>query len=194
MAGEWFMAGFLVSISVLIIAILRYYGDKSRFAWYVQLTCFIAYFVPFTIMVMLPLDLASVYRTNQTKYRICLQNSGNCLEPFIHVSDKFLYVFWQIVYWITFNIQMFFVPIMQGYVRSGAFSFSAKLKQAVIGNLIFYAIIIVPTLAFVLYALFVMHTPLYLLINKFFTLGPCNSNVKCIWFIITVPPNEFWAS
>jgi hypothetical protein len=161
MAGEWYLVVFLVSIAALIIAILRYYGDKSQFAWYVQLTCFIAYFVPFTIMVMLPLDLASVNQTNQTKYRLCLQNSKNCVEPLIHVSDKFLNVFWQIVYWITFNIQMFFVPIMQGYVRSGAFSFSAKLKQAIIENLIFYAIIIVPTLGFVMYALFGLHIPLY---------------------------------
>jgi hypothetical protein len=76
----------LVIVACITIYILCYFGERKTFAWYVQLTALAGYFFPFTIILILPLDLASVSMINQTKYRGCLQRKGECHEPLLHID------------------------------------------------------------------------------------------------------------
>jgi hypothetical protein len=99
-AGAILLPFVLIVIALVTTAILCYFGNRKDFAWYVQLTALIGYFFPFTIIAILPIDLAS------TKYRACLKGGGDCNEPLLHVDEAFLYGYWVVVYWITFNMQM----------------------------------------------------------------------------------------
>lgn len=53
-----------------------------------------------------------------------------------------------------FNAQMFVVPVMQGYIRSGDITIWARLKQGVWDNIMFYAACGVGGLVVILYAVF----------------------------------------
>jgi hypothetical protein len=140
-------AGFaviLILLAVVATACLLYFGNRKTFPWYVQVTCFIAWFFPFTIVFILPLDLSSVRvftlgfnETDllsiplQTRYEQCLRlldesrNSTGppptlvCEEPLGYVEHDFLWGFWDTVYWTSFNLTWFVIPLMLGYVRYG---------------------------------------------------------------------------
>lgn len=89
----------------------------------------------------------------------------DCEEPLGYIPTEFLKVFWEIVYWTSFNLTWFVIPIMTSYTRyssnndkrSGEFSFWRKVWAAIRENLIFYAIIGAVGTVFILYAVFVSH-------------------------------------
>ena len=145
----------MMAIVCIIILILSHYGNRKTYAWYVQIACFFAYLLPMAVIVFLPLDLTL------EKYYTCKESSDQleCDEPYIVVPQLFLYYFWATLYWISFNMQMFIVPIMQEYIRSGAFNTLGKLKDGVRENLIFYATVGGPVSLFILYALIGLSVP-----------------------------------
>ena len=153
--GVLLLSTLISAIVAIIILILSHYGDRHTFPWYVQATCFCSYLLPMAVIVILPLDLT------QEKYFTCLENNdiSNCDEPYIFVPQGFLYVFWAALYWISFNLQMFIVPIMQEYVRSGAFNTYGKFRDGIKENLIFYCMVGGPFSLFLLYALFGLKVP-----------------------------------
>ncbi|KAH9276402.1 hypothetical protein BASA83_001095 [Batrachochytrium salamandrivorans] len=145
------LSALLVVMAAIVAIVLNYFGNRMTYPWYVQVACFVSYFFPFTIILVLPLDLAS------TRFRDCSDTPGTviqCDQPLAYVSEEFLYGFWEVVYWITFNIQMFVVPIMQGYVRSGELSFRGRLWSGIKDNIIFYCICGGIGSIFILYAIF----------------------------------------
>ncbi|TPX42249.1 hypothetical protein SeMB42_g05216 [Synchytrium endobioticum] len=114
--------------------------------WHCILVGFLGWFFGFSIVVILPLDLAS------TLYRNCLEKgTRTCDEPLAYVSEKFLWTFWAIVYWTMFNLTWFVIPIQQSWIRSGEFTIRAKLKEAVRDNLIYYACVGLAGLIFLAY-------------------------------------------
>eukprot|EP00842_Homolaphlyctis_polyrhiza_P005125 jgi/Hompol1/5613/HPOL_004576-RA len=154
--SEFLLLVVFILIAAIVGVLLDHFGNRKTFPWYVQATCFVSYFFPFTIILVLPIDLVS------TRYRECSTHAidvSDCDEPLVYVSENFLYQFWQIVYWITFNIQMFIVPIMQGYVRSGELSFIGRLNAGIMENVVFYAMCGGIGLVFILYAIFGLHIP-----------------------------------
>jgi hypothetical protein len=48
------------ALVVLVAGLLSYYGNRAEHAWYVSLIAFISWFFPFFVIVLVPLDLASV--------------------------------------------------------------------------------------------------------------------------------------
>src|SRR5690349_8011836 len=55
------MSAFPIIISRLVVLVvvafcLNYYGNRRRFAWYVQATALVSWFLPFTIVFLLPFD------------------------------------------------------------------------------------------------------------------------------------------
>lgn len=162
-------SGFLISLIWIIIfgivvLILLEFGDIKRFGWYVWVTTGVSYFIAFTIIIMLPIDLAS------TKYSFCLEKlelepNRICDEPIIVISKDFLYTFWQMFYWISFNIQMFVAPVMQGYCSSGSFTALGRIKDGIMDNVYFYLAVGAPGVIFILYAIFGANVPISLLLD-----------------------------
>ncbi|KAJ1553439.1 LMBR1 domain-containing protein 2 [Cladochytrium tenue] len=120
----------LAALAAVVVYLLLYFGNWRTFPWYVQATCFAAWFFPFSIILILPLDLGS------NLYRKCLdeKNEADCQEPFAYVPESFLWVFWQIA-----------------WVRSGDFGSLRKFLNAVKDNLIYYGVVGTIGLAFLAY-------------------------------------------
>ncbi|KAJ3213392.1 LMBR1 domain-containing protein 2 [Dinochytrium kinnereticum] len=129
----WVAILLLLLLGVGVANLLLYFGNWRTYPWYVQVTCFVAWMFPFSIILILPLDLAS------TLYRAC-GPEDNCDEPFAYVSEQFLWVFWHILYWTMFSLTWFTIPVMQAWMRSGEFSSWSRFINAVKENLFWYAI------------------------------------------------------
>ncbi|KAJ3231572.1 LMBR1 domain-containing protein 2 [Chytriomyces hyalinus] len=169
----------LALLGVFVGFLLSYFGDVRRAGLHTQLVSFVAWFFPFAIVLVLPLDLAS------TLHRRCLESLNShaalanlttsleivngtiatlgeavvletfdadlCEEPLFYLSREFLVVFWGAVYWTMQLLTWFIVPVMLSFVRSGDFAFWPKLKGALKENVIMYAIMGVAGVAFLVY-------------------------------------------
>jgi hypothetical protein len=87
----------------------------------------------------------------------------------ILVSQDFLFGFWKALYWITFNLTMFVIPIMQEYERSGAFSVLGRIKEGIKANIYFYGMMAIPSTIFLIYAIFVLQVPMFFKLIQFKT-------------------------
>ncbi|KAJ2786888.1 hypothetical protein GGI15_001157 [Coemansia interrupta] len=114
-----------------ILRLLHTYGDRKRCAWYVQLASVTSWYLPFTIVFILPFDFSS------TLYRRC---ELNCDEPLGYISSEFTRRLWFVLYWFMYTLTWLVLPIMMSYVDSGAFSFKARLRESAWSNLQFYGI------------------------------------------------------
>ena len=95
-----------------------------------------------------------------------MADNVECEEPLGYVPTEFLTIFWEIVYWTSFNLTWFVIPIMTGftrwvkvfkYIRSGEFTFWRKILTAIKENLIFYAILGCVGAVFICYAILISH-------------------------------------
>ncbi|KAJ2367486.1 hypothetical protein IW150_005661, partial [Coemansia sp. RSA 2607] len=114
-----------------ILRLLHTYGDRKRCAWYVQLASVTSWYLPFTIVFILPFDFSS------TLYRKC---ELNCDEPLGYISSEFTRRLWFLLYWFMYMLTWLVLPIMMSYVDSGAFTFKARLRESAWSNLQFYGI------------------------------------------------------
>ncbi|KAI9472251.1 MAG: LMBR1-like membrane protein-domain-containing protein [Benjaminiella poitrasii] len=121
----------LLSFIVVLLTLSRYGNIKSQ-PWYVTTACTVGWFFPFWIIFLLPLDLASTVHDDK-KGRV----------PFAYVSQSFLFVAWRVLYWTSFCLTWFVIPMMQAYVNQGDFTISKRLKSAVHVNIRFYSIYVV---------------------------------------------------
>lgn len=129
----------LVSVSFLVLGILDHYGNRRKTQWFVGITTFLSWIFPFSIIIILPLDLSS------TGYRkLCSNptpdNKILCDEPLVYVSVDFLVGFWQTLYWTMFCLTWFIIPILQSWMRSGEITFKKRFLAAVRENVIFYVV------------------------------------------------------
>ncbi|ORY40735.1 LMBR1-domain-containing protein [Rhizoclosmatium globosum] len=142
----------LVVLAVFVAALLVYFGNIKQFSWYSSVFSFVGWFFPFSIVLILPLDLAS------TLHSRCLADNSDgdlsvCEEPLAFVERDFLWTFWTFVYWTSQLLCWFVIPVMGTYVRSGDFRFSARLVNAVKDNLFYYLLMAVGGIAFLIYML-----------------------------------------
>lgn len=54
------VAFMILLVAALVMSILLYFGNRKTSHWYAKLCAFIAWLFPFSIMLMLPIDLSSV--------------------------------------------------------------------------------------------------------------------------------------
>ncbi|KAJ1665448.1 hypothetical protein EV178_003235 [Coemansia sp. RSA 1646] len=116
---------------LVILRLLHSYGDRRRCAWYVQVAAVASWYLPFTIVFILPFDFSS------TLYRTCNQN---CSEPVGYIGSHFTHDLWAVLYWTMYLLTWLVLPLMMSYVDSGAFAFRDRLRAAVWSNLQFYGI------------------------------------------------------
>lgn len=58
---------------------------------------------------------------------------------------------WRIIFWILFFLNWILIPFMQYYYESGHLSVKKKLRESIVMNLLFYAVILVIGIAFFIY-------------------------------------------
>lgn len=97
----------LLSICCLVLLLLRYYLPLRTTPAYVTVPVFLAIALPASIVVLLPIDLASSAGTDTEGAR------G------IWLSDTVVYKSWRIIYWLTFVLTWAILPMLGEYCDSG---------------------------------------------------------------------------
>ncbi|KFH70825.1 hypothetical protein MVEG_03672 [Podila verticillata NRRL 6337] len=127
------VAGTFVLVGI-VGGLLNHFGNRTQHAWYVSLVAFISWFFPFSIVVLLPLDLSS------TLYEGCPE-AEECNKPFLYVSGEFLLVAWRAMYWCSFVLTWALIPLLQAYTQSGEFTVMKRFRSAVRHNIIYQLIV-----------------------------------------------------
>ena len=92
LSSDAFVIAFLFLISSCILLLLRHYLPLRTTPAYLLLPIFLALTLPVSIIVLVPIDLASSSRTNDAASR------G------IWLPDRVMLVAWRIAYWLIFTL------------------------------------------------------------------------------------------
>ncbi|KNG48564.1 lmbr1 domain-containing protein [Stemphylium lycopersici] len=113
----------LLSICGLVLLLLRYYLPLRTTPAYVVLPVFLAIALPASIVVLLPIDLASSAGLDTT--------DG---ARGIWLNDAVVYKAWRIIYWLTFALTWAILPMLGEYCDSGYREPKARLQYALRSN------------------------------------------------------------
>jgi len=61
-----------ITLIALVAGLLNYFGNRAEHAWYVSLIAYVSWFFPFSIVVLVPLDLSSVIHSSWDPVSPCL--------------------------------------------------------------------------------------------------------------------------
>ncbi|KAL1592936.1 hypothetical protein SLS59_009578 [Nothophoma quercina] len=120
----------LFSICGLVLLLLRYYLPLRTTPAYVSVPVFLAIALPASIVVLLPIDLASSAGTDTDGAR------G------IWLNDTVVYKSWRIVYWLTFALTWAILPLLGEYCDSGYREPKARVLYALRSNGRYWAIML----------------------------------------------------
>lgn len=112
----------LLSICGLVLLLLRYYLPLRTTPAHVVVPVFLAIALPASIVVLLPIDLASSAGTDTDGAR------G------IWLNDTVVYKSWRIVYWLTFALTWAILPLLGEYCDSGYREPKARVLYALRSN------------------------------------------------------------
>ena len=112
----------LLSICGAVLLLLRYYLPLRTTPAYVVVPVFLAIALPASIVVLLPIDLASSAGTDTDGSR------G------IWLPDKVVFKSWRITYWLTFVLTWVILPMLGEYCDSGYREPKARLQYALRSN------------------------------------------------------------
>ncbi|KAJ1649091.1 hypothetical protein IWQ61_009709 [Dispira simplex] len=124
---------YLVTLA-LACAMIYYFGNRKTMRWYVQCASIVSWYLPFTVMFLLPLDLSS------TLYRQCFEAAGqSCRDgPLLYLDESTQLIVWRMVYWTSFCLTWFCLPFLISFVDSGAFTLRGRLTSALRDNFLYY--------------------------------------------------------
>jgi len=144
--GYTLIAVSLSIIFIMVIAFVNYYGDRKTSPWYVRLSVTIGLFFPFSIVLVLPLDItSSIYRDLSEEEKLKVE------PPIGYQSEEFFIIFWNITYWISYALTWLCLPLLSGYILSGYFTPIKKFKDSIYQNIIFYGVLGGIGIVFVIY-------------------------------------------
>lgn len=112
----------LLTICALVLLLLRYYIPLRTTPAYVTIPVFLAIALPASIVLLVPIDLASSAGTDTDGGR------G------IWLSDKVVYKSWRVAYWLTFALTWVILPYLGEYCDSGYREPKDRLLYAVRSN------------------------------------------------------------
>ncbi|KAJ9131657.1 LMBR1 domain-containing protein [Pleurostoma richardsiae] len=117
----FFVIALLVT-SIAVLLILRYYLPLRTTPAYLLVPVFFGLWLPASVVLLVPIDLASSARTDDVATR------G------IWLPDRVLLVSWRITYWLTFALTWFILPILGEYSDAGYREPKDKLKYSLRSN------------------------------------------------------------
>lgn len=106
-SSEIFTLVVLIILSLLVLTILRYYLPLRSTPAYLLVTVFFSLWLPASIVLLVPIDLASSNRTHDER------TLG------ISLSSRLILIWWRITYWLTFVLTWFILPILAEYADAG---------------------------------------------------------------------------
>ncbi|KAL8852102.1 MAG: hypothetical protein Q9221_003032 [Calogaya cf. arnoldii] len=97
----------ILLIGLLVLLLLRHFLSLRSTPAYVLVPIFLALFLPVSIILLLPIDLASSLRTEDEATR------G------VWLPDTLILLAWRVTYWLTFALTWFILPLLGEYIDSG---------------------------------------------------------------------------
>ncbi|KAK2861334.1 hypothetical protein FQN49_004305 [Arthroderma sp. PD_2] len=136
-----FLAFALVAICGLVLALLRRYLPLRSTPAFVVLPVFLALALPASIVLLVPIDLASSPPDGHRPAGIWL-------------SPRFVLVFWRIAYWLTFVLTWAILPFLGEYLDSGHRSPRERMLYSLRSNARYQLILLSSALLGFLYLAF----------------------------------------
>ncbi|KAH8658765.1 LMBR1-like membrane protein-domain-containing protein [Tricladium varicosporioides] len=127
--SEVFSVVALLLISLVVLLILRHYLPLRTTPAYLTVPIFFALGLPASIILLVPIDLASSSRDVDSASR------G------IWLPDRVLLVSWRISYWLTFGLTWFILPILEEYADAGYREPRSRLLYSLRANAQYQALI-----------------------------------------------------
>ncbi|KAF4626992.1 hypothetical protein G7Y89_g11165 [Cudoniella acicularis] len=127
--SEVFSVVALLGISLVVLLILRHYLPLRTTPAYLTVPIFFALGLPASIILLVPIDLASSSRDAGTASR------G------IWLPEPVLLVSWRISYWLTFGLTWFILPILEEYADAGYREPKGRLMYSLRANAQYQGII-----------------------------------------------------
>ncbi|KAK9461016.1 LMBR1-like membrane protein [Lipomyces oligophaga] len=126
-------------LSVAVILTIDHFITRKRIPSYLLVALFSAIFIPFSIILLVPIDLAT-------------STSGEV--PLLSLPRKVTFVLWRLEYWISFGLTWLILPILQSFVESGHYDYKQKLRDAVRVNARFQLIQLIAGIFALIYCIF----------------------------------------
>lgn len=126
------VVGFLL-VSICVLAFLHRVTKLNYIPAYVSVLSFVAFFIPTSIVVLLPIDLASGRAD-------ALARVDGDTYPWSYLNHTALLKIWRVSYWLSFSLTLTILPITQSFVESGYRDPSRRFLSSVRHNLKFQAI------------------------------------------------------
>ncbi|KAL4919297.1 LMBR1-like membrane protein-domain-containing protein [Aspergillus aurantiobrunneus] len=111
----------LVIISVLVLLLLRRYLTLRATPAYLSIPVFLALALPASVVLLVPIDLASSSRDDGGPKAIWL-------------PERLLLVSWRITYWLIFVLTWAILPLLGEYIDSGYRDARARIQYSVRSN------------------------------------------------------------
>ncbi|WPG98298.1 Hypothetical protein R9X50_00108600 [Acrodontium crateriforme] len=112
----------LLVISILVLLLLRHYLPLRTTPGYLLLPVFLALALPCSIILLVPIDLASANDSEESPTR------G------IWLPERVVLVTWRITYWLTFVLTWFFLPLLGEYCDSGYIDTRSRIIYSLRSN------------------------------------------------------------
>ncbi|KAI0011800.1 LMBR1-like membrane protein-domain-containing protein [Xylariaceae sp. FL0662B] len=119
----------LLFLSLVVLLILRHYLPLRTTPAYLLVPVFFALWLPATIVLLVPIDLASNASTDDEATK------GIWLPP------RALLVSWRISYWLTFVLTWFILPILAEYSDAGYRESKGRILYSLRQNAQYYALV-----------------------------------------------------
>lgn len=112
----------LLVISTLVLLLLRHYLPLRSTPAYLLVPVFLALALPCSIILLVPIDLASA------------TDSENNPSRGVWLPDRVVLVTWRITYWLTFVLTWFMLPLLGEYTDSGYRDMKQRLLDSARSN------------------------------------------------------------
>lgn len=117
--SDVFFAFAVVIISITTLLLLRYYLPLRTTPAYLIVPVFLALALPASIILLVPIDLASAAAPPESD-----PSRG------IWLKDGVLLVLWRVLYWLTFCLTWFVLPLMADFSDSGFRTVNDRVRYA----------------------------------------------------------------
>jgi hypothetical protein len=175
------LLAFLATALVSLWAISRYCRIREVSA-YVLVPLFVAIYIPFSIVVLVPIDLMS-----------SSQNS----HPLFYINEAARLIIWRVMYWLAFTMTWAVLPILQSFVESGHHDPAKKLMDSLRSNAKYQAILLGSGLVGLLYVIITSGLSMGSIKALVIALSHCYALVIAIWLMghgMVNLPRELWNS
>ncbi|OTB20333.1 hypothetical protein K445DRAFT_312773 [Daldinia sp. EC12] len=173
----------LLVLSLIVLLILRHYLPLRTTPAYLLVPVFFALWLPASIVLLVPIDLASNAKTDDEASR------GIWLPP------RALLVSWRISYWLTFVLTWFILPILAEYSDAGYREPKDRILYSLRSNAQYYALVFGSAVLGLVY-FFISYGPSFIsLKGLILALAYCWGLVLAIYLmghgLVAIPRNLF---